>query len=244
MNERRMSDIAHPNRFLASLPRSEFELVRPHLKVRKLVARETLFRMGDKLTQVYLPHSGIISLVVELSSGTSVEAAMVGNDGMVGASSVLDGEIALSTGIIQAGGEGSTLDGAKVRQLAQESSVFLESLIRHQEALFAQAQQSAACNAMHNVDARLARWLLRANDLMGGKPLNLTQEFIAQMLGVRRPTVTTFASHLQSAGLISYSRGTIEITDVAGLRAASCECYETVKRNYERLTSELEVEFD
>ncbi len=134
------------------------------------------------------------------------------------------------------------LDGPKVRQLAQASSRFLETLVRHQETLFAQAQQSAACNALHNVEARLARWLLRAHDLVGGKRLNLTQEFIAQMLGVRRPTLSILASDLQKAGLISYSRGVIEITDLAGLRAVSCECYNTVKWNYERLVGKLETE--
>jgi CRP-like cAMP-binding protein len=237
-----MPDIAHPNRLLASLPRQEFELVRPYLKVKKLVPRDILFTMGDRLTQLYLPHTGIISLVVELSSGAGVEAAMIGNDGMTGAASFLDGGIALSTGIVQVEGEASTLGGHSVRQIAQKSSRFLEALIRNQEAVFAQAQQSAACNAMHKAEARLARWLLRANDLVNGRPLHLTHEFIAQMLGVRRTSITVLASGLQNAGLISYRRGVIEIADVARLRAVSCECYAAVKWNYDRVIGRAATE--
>jgi CRP-like cAMP-binding protein len=223
------------NRLLASLLPSDFELLRPHLKPVELINETVLFETGDPIDRVYFPHSGIISLVVELSGGQAIEAAMIGRDSMLGATSALDGQISLNKAIIQLPGSGETLDVKRFRKVADQSPVLRTMLLRHEQVLFAQAQQSAACNASHTVEARLARWLLRSRDLSGSNTLGLTQEFLAQMLGVQRSSVSPVAHALQQAGLIHYSRGIIDIINLAGLRDASCECYGTVKAQYERL---------
>jgi CRP-like cAMP-binding protein len=225
----------HPNNFLASLPAKEFESLRPHLKPFDLVHEALLFDAGETLKWVYLPHSGVISLVVGLQNGQLIEAAMVGRDSLVGGSAVLDGGVALNRGIVQVEGTASILDAKTLREIADRSAAVRTMLMRHEQALFAQAQQSAACNASHSVEARLSRWLLRTRDLTGGDMLGLTQEFLAQMLGVRRTSVSLVDTALQDAGLIRYSRGRIEITNLEGLRATSCECYATVKSHSDRL---------
>jgi CRP-like cAMP-binding protein len=225
----------HPNNFLASLPAKDFELLRPHLKPFDMVHEDLLFDTGETLSWAYLPHSGVISLVVGLADGQLIEAAMVGRDSLVGGSAALDGKVALNRGIVQVEGTASILDVDMLREVADQSVAFRTTLIRHEQALFAQAQQSAACNASHSVEARMSRWLLRTRDLAGSDTLGLTQEFLAQMLGVRRTSVSLVANTLQEAGLIRYSRGRIEVTNLEGLRATSCECYETVKSHNERL---------
>jgi CRP-like cAMP-binding protein len=225
----------HPNNFLASLSAKDFELLRPHLKPFDMVHEALLFDAGEALNWAYFPHSGVISLVIGLADGQLIEAAMVGRDSLVGGSAALDGGVALNRGIVQVEGTASVLDVKTLREVADQSVAFRTTLIRHEQALFAQAQQSAACNASHSVEARLSRWLLRTRDLNGSDMLGLTQEFLAQMLGVRRTSVSLVANTLQSAGLIRYSRGRIEITNLEGLRATSCECYETVKSHSDRL---------
>ena len=225
----------HPNNFLASLPAKDFELLRPHLKPFDMVHEDVLFDAGETLNWAYMPHSGVISLVVGLADGQLIEAAMVGRDSLVGGSAALDGGIALNRGIVQVEGTASILDVKALRHVADQSAAFRTTLIRHEQALFVQAQQSAACNASHSVEARLSRWLLRTRDLTGGDTLGLTQEFLAQMLGVRRTSVSLVANTLQDAGLIRYSRGRIEVTNLEGLRATSCECYQTVKSHCDRL---------
>ena len=143
--------------------------------------------------------------------------------------------MSLNKGIVQILGAASTLDVGRLRNFAELSLAVRATLIRHEQVLFAQAQQSAACNASHSLETRLARWLPRARDLAASDTLPLTQEFLAQMLGVRRTSVSVVANALQSSGLMKYRRGTIEIVDIHGLRKASCECYGTVKRHYDRL---------
>jgi CRP-like cAMP-binding protein len=230
-----MAEVRHPNRLLASLAPADFELLRPQLKPFELVHEALLFDAGDALNWVYFPHSGVISLVVGLADGQRIEAAMVGRSGLVGGSAALDGRVALNTGIVQVAGEGSILDVETLRKAAEQSIAFRTTLIRHEQVLFAQAQQSVACNASHTVEARLSRWLLWTRELSGSDTLGLTQEFLAQMLGVRRSSVSLVANTLQTAGLIRYSRGRIEITDLEGLRSTSCECYGRVKMHYDRL---------
>jgi CRP-like cAMP-binding protein len=230
-----MAEAQHPNRLLASLPPQDFELLRPHLKPFDLVHEDVLFDAGDTLDWVYFPHAGVISLVVDLADGQRIEAAMVGRDSVVGASAALDGRVALNTGIVQVAGTASILEVATLQDAAQRSPDFRTTLIRHEQILLAQAQQSAACNVSHSIEARLSRWLLWTRELSGSDTLGLTQEFLAQMLGVRRTSVSLVANTLQSAGLIRYRRGRIEITDLEGLRAASCECYDRVKMHYSRL---------
>jgi CRP-like cAMP-binding protein len=223
-----------PNRLLASLVPADFELLRPYLKPTELKNETVLYEAGDPVDRVFFPHSGIISLVVELSGGQGIEAAMIGRDSMLGATAALDGQVSLNKAIVLPG-TAETLDVGHFRDVAGQSPALRTTLLRHEQVLFAQAQQSAACNASHTVEARLARWLLRSRDLSGSDILALTQEFLADMLGVRRSSVSPVAVTLQRAGLIRYSRGHIEILDLKGLQSASCECYETVKAHYDRL---------
>jgi CRP-like cAMP-binding protein len=224
-----------PNRLLASLRPADLELLGPHLRPVELENETVLFEAGDQVDRVYFPHSGIISLVVELSGGQAIEAAMIGRDSMLGATAALDGAVSLNRAIVQLPGRGETLEVAYFRKVAQQSLSLRTTLLRHEQAIFVQAQQSAACNASHTVEARLSRWLLRSRDLSGSDILLLTQEFLAQMLGVQRSSVSPVAHTLQQAGLLRYSRGRIEITNLEGLQDASCECYGTVKAHHDRL---------
>lgn len=230
-----MAAVSQPNRLLAALPAADFELLRPHLKPIKLVHEEVLFNAGDRVRRVYFPHSGVISLVVNLADGQRIEAAMVGRQGVVGGASALGARVALNTGIVQVSGEGSVVDVEALRKAAEQSPALRAALVQHEQMLFAQAQQSAACNASHTIEARLSRWLLWTRELSGSDTLGLTQEFLAQMLGVRRTSVSLIANTLQNAGLIRYRRGRIEILDLKGLRGASCECYDRLKAHLERL---------
>jgi CRP-like cAMP-binding protein len=224
-----------PNGLLASLRPADLGLLRPHLKPVELKNEMVLFEAGDKIDRVYFPHSGIISLVVELSGGQAIEAAMIGRDSMFGTTSALDGAVSLNKAIVQLPGRGETLGVAHFRKVVEQSISLRMTLLRHEQVIFAQAQQSAACNASHTLEARLSRWLLRSRDLSGSDTLPLTQEFLAQMLGVQRSSVSPVAHTLQQAGLIRYSRGRIEIVNLEGLRDASCVCYATVKSHSDRL---------
>jgi CRP-like cAMP-binding protein len=233
-----MLDTPHsPNQFLAVLPPADFDQLRPHLRAIGFIQGDVLFRTGDTINRVYFPYSGIISIVVDLADGGMIEAAMVGRDSIAGASSALDGRISLNTGIVQIAGHGCVLPVSQLRKVAEDNPSFRATLIRHEQLLFAQAQQSAACNVSHALPNRLARWLLRARDLSGSELLPLTQEFLGQMLGVQRSSVSIIANTLQQAGLIHYRRGRIQITDVEGLKAVSCECYARVKSHSDRLVN-------
>ena len=234
-----MKAIPHsPNHLLAALPAAAFKMLRPYLETIELVQEGVLVGAGDRLTRVFFPHNGAISLVVSLAGGGMVEVAMIGCDSIFGASAALDGRISLTDAIVQLPGTASTLEVGVLRSAAEQSIAFRTTLMRHEQALFAQAQQSAACNAMHPAEARLARWLLRMHDLAGEDKLHLTQDFLAQMIGVQRNRVSTVAHTLQQAGVIKYSRGNIEIANLEALRQASCECYQAVNAQYDRLLNE------
>ena len=226
-----------PNRLLASLPSGVYSALTPHLKIVELKFGDVVAEAGSAIRQVYFPYSGVISLVVELDVGSMIETAMVGHDGVLNAAPALDGKVSLNKGIVQMAGSAGTIEANRLRQLANEFEPFRALLIRHEQVLFAQSQQSAACNASHTVEARMCRWLLHMRDFAGSDDLMLTQEFLAQMLGVRRPSVSIVASPLQKAGLIKYSRGRIRVLDVKGLKKEACECYGTVKAHYDRLLS-------
>jgi CRP-like cAMP-binding protein len=224
-----------PNRLLASLPADAFSAISSHLKIVELKFGEVVAESGSPIRQVYFPYSGVISLVVELEVGAMIETAMVGRDGVLNAASALDGKVSLNKGIVQSAGSAGTIEVNRFRRLANEFEPFRSLLMRHEQVLFAQSQQSAACNASHSVEARMCRWLLFMRDLAGNDDLMLTQEFLAQMLSVRRPSVSIVASPLQKAGLIKYSRGRMRLLDVKGLQKRACECYGTVKAHYQRL---------
>ena len=224
-----------PNRLLQALPEADYEALRPHLEVAVLVRDAVLVEAGDALSRVYLPHAGAVSMVVNLSEGQTVEVAMIGRDGVVGASTALVDGISLSDVVVLFPGTASTLDTALFRAAAERSAALRNLLARHEQALIAQAVQSAACNASHSVEARLSRWLLRARELHDGETLPLTQELLAQMIGVQRNAVSIVAHALQQAGIIRYSRGQIEITNVEALRRTACECYQTIQSKHAQL---------
>ena len=227
--------MAHSNALLASLSPDDAAALRPRLKNLELKERQVLFESGDTIRTVYFPINVVISLIVVLSTGEMIEAAMVGRDGVLGASSALDGKRSLSRAMVQLPGQALVCEPGALKDAALQSPSLLSLIIRHEQALYAQAQQSTACMAAHDIQSRFCRWLLRARDLSGGDSLPLTQEFLAEMLGVRRTSITAVALTLQQAGLIRYSRGNIQISNVEGLREAACECYEAVKSHYGRL---------
>jgi CRP-like cAMP-binding protein len=223
------------NLLLASLSPGDLAALQPHLKLAHLEQDKILFEAGDIIDATYFPTSAVISIVVLLSSGQVVEAAMVGRDGVIGAAAALDGKMALSRAVIQLSGEAMVCSLAGLRGAAMQSQPLLSLLIRHEQTLYAQAQQSTACMAAHHVEARLCRWLLRSRDLSQSDTLLFTQEFLAEMLGVNRTSVTVVAHTLQQAGIIKYSRGKIRISNLEGLQDAACECYETVRSQYQGL---------
>jgi CRP-like cAMP-binding protein len=223
------------NLFLASLSDADFDVLRPHLKPVDLPQGLVLFEIGGSIRQVYFPRSGIVSLVVDLATGDIIESAMIGRESLVGASSGLNGDRSVCKAIVQIAGSATVVDSHHLRGLAESSAACRAALFRHEQLILVQAQQSAACNATHKIEARLARWLLRSRDLQGSDDLLLTQEFISEMLGVRRTSVTVVANTLQQAGLLRYRRGHIRILNLEGLQEAACECYQTVKTQSERL---------
>jgi CRP-like cAMP-binding protein len=224
-----------PNRLLQVLPAAEFQSLSPHLETVELAKGSVLTEAGAPLQSVYLPHSGIVSMMVGLTEGQTVEVAMVGRDSLVGAAAALDAGPALTDAIVVVPGKASVLKAEDLRAVTGRSGVLRRHLVQHEQALLAQAQQSAACNASHSVESRLSRLLLRARDLCDSERLPLTQEILAQMIGVRRNAVSIVAHAFQQAGLVSYSRGQIEIRDIDGLRKTSCECYAVVRTQCERL---------
>ena len=227
------------NLLLGLLSPSDLKLLTPHLKSAHFEQQHVLFEAEEKISHVYFPTGAVVSLVITLSTGEIIEAAMVGVDGVVGASAALDGKISLSRGIVQLAGEIIVCDIDALKSAALQSPKLLSLLIRHEQTVYAQAQQSAACFATHQVEARLCRWLLRARDLSESDNLPFTQEYLAEMLGVRRTSVTAVAHTLQEAGLIKYARGKIQIVNAKKLQQSACECYGSVKGHYEKLIGSI-----
>jgi CRP-like cAMP-binding protein len=231
-----MSGSSRPsNHLLQNLPVAEFELLRPHLATVELAKETVLFETGAPIGEIYLPHSGMVSMIVGFAEGETVEVAKIGRDSVVGGTAVLHDGPSLVDAVVIVPGIASVLAADRLQAVMEASSELRHLLVRHQQALSVQAQQAATCHASHAVEARLARWLLHAHQLCGGAPLPLTQECLAQLLGVRRNAVSIVAHAFQEAGLIRYSRGNIEIIDLEGLRKTACECYATVKTQCDRL---------
>jgi CRP-like cAMP-binding protein len=223
------------NRLLQALPEADFATLRPHLQCVEMVKEAVLIEAGAPLTHVYLPESGIISMMVRLSEGQTIELAMIGRDSILGASAAFGNAISLSEAVVLQPGSAAVLDVASFRAATDGSVAFRSLLARHEQALLAEAQQSVACNAAHSVEARLACWLLRARELCDGEALPLTQELLARMMGVQRNAVSIVAHGLQQAGIIGYNRGHMEIYDPEGLEESSCECFRVVKAQRDRL---------
>jgi CRP-like cAMP-binding protein len=226
-----------PNGFLSALAADDFELLRPLLRSTDLVQESVLAAAGEPLRRAYFPHRGVISLVVNLAKGDQVQVAMIGRDSMLGAFAALGDATALNSAAVLVPGFASTVDIDRLRAAADQSATLRSLLVRHGLAVGVQIQQTAGCNASHPVESRLARCLLQTHDLSGGCKLVLTQESMAQMIGARRNSVSLVASSLQQANFIHYSRGHIEIVNLEGLTKTACECYASVKAQYERLLS-------
>ena len=220
----------HDNRnlLLAALPADEYTRIAQSLDTIPLKLKSVVHRPGDPLEHVYFPGGGFFSMLTVLKDGGMVEVATIGREGMAGITAVLDGNRMSSTSMVQ--GETDTCYRMKAdvfRREMDRRGVFYELLTHYEQALVGFIMQSTACNAVHSVEQRLARWLLMARDRMESDQFPLTQEFVAMMLGASRPTVTIVASTLQKAGLITYRRGNLTIVDGERLEAASCECYRT-----------------
>jgi CRP-like cAMP-binding protein len=223
------------NLFLARLAEHDQKALFPNLEVVDLEQHAVLHDVGDPLRAVYFPHSGIISIVVHLRSGDMIEAGTVGLDGMIGGGAGFGEAVAVNRAVVQVAGHASVAAAYDLRAVADGSPTLRNQLFVQQQFLLAQAQQCAACNGTHPIERRLARWLLRCRDIAKRDDLPLTQEFVAEMLGVRRSSVSIVANALQRAGLIETRRGIFRLLDLDGLRASACECYEAVNDLSERL---------
>jgi CRP-like cAMP-binding protein len=223
------------NHFLASLSAHDRELMEPHLHPMDLPREAIFYRAEDTISQLYFPHSGVVSLVVGFANGQFVEAGMFGRNSVIGVGAALDGAVALNQAIGQVEGSGLAVDVQVIRRLVRESETLRSAFARHEQVTSAQIQQVGACNALHELEERLSRWLLQTRDLLRSDTLPLTQDFLSQMLGVQRSSVTLVARSLQDAGLINYRRGRIHVLDVEGLQDSCCECYATINRHFQRL---------
>lgn len=223
------------NGFLDALEAHDLQLIRRHLKIVAMAHGDVLGEAGTPIQQIYFPHSGLISIVVPLETGDRIEAAVAGRSGLLGASAALGVHVHLNTAIVQMPGSASVMPADQFARAASESENIRNLAFRHTQFMLAQGQQSAACNARHHIPQRLCNWLLRVRDAAGQDELALTQEFLAQMLGVQRASVSLVAADLQDRGLIHYRRGDLQITDPEGLKANACECYQAVRKQYERL---------
>jgi CRP-like cAMP-binding protein len=222
-------DFARTNRFLASLLLHDYLLLAPNLRTVTLEQGTVLHDAGEPIEHVYFPHSGMVSVVTIMRNGDAVETASLGRDGVIGATAGLGAGRTVGRAIVQLDGATSRLASPQFRAAARESEAIRELALRYNDLLIAQIQQSVACIALHTVEARLCRWLLQTRDCVDGDSIPLTQECLAQILGVRRTSVTIAARLLQSAGMIRYRRGHIQVVDRAGLEDAACECYATLK---------------
>jgi CRP-like cAMP-binding protein len=222
------------NRLLAALDPEHIALIAPHLTSIELEQGAMLHEQGERIERVYFPHSGMISLVAVMQQGNAVETATIGREGAVGATSGLGPRHAFTRAVVQMPGTASQIATSKLQQAVRQSTAIRDIIVHYNEILLAQVQQSAACNALHEAEARFCRWLLQSRDRSDSDIVPITQEFLAQMLGVRRTTVTLVAQSLQDDGLLRYRRGRIEIVDRAGLEARACECYGIVRREIEQ----------
>jgi CRP-like cAMP-binding protein len=211
----------------------------PHLEFAELPLGKAVYESGERLNHVYFPTTAIISLLYVLENGASAEISVVGNEGVVGIALFMGGETTLNRAIVQSAGQAYRLRGQLLLQEFNRAGALQHLLMRYTMALLAQMSQTAVCNRHHSVDQQLCRWLLLSLDRLSSNELSMTQELIADMLGVRREGVTEAAGKLQEAGLIRYSRGLITVLDRPGLEARVCECYEVVKKEFRRLLPDM-----
>jgi CRP-like cAMP-binding protein len=217
------------NNLLAALPTADFKLLTDHLAIVSMAQGKVLFETDDEVNQITFPLSGMISLLVVLKNGNAVETATVGREGVVGAMAGLGVHKSRVRAVIQLAGVVTQIPAVQFRKAASTRPPLANLCIGYNDVLLEQARVTAACNLSHTVEARFSRWLLQSRDRAESDTVPLTQEFLSEMLGVRRTSVTEVAIKMQDAGAISYSRGIIKIVDLRKLKAISCECYETLR---------------
>ena len=227
------------NHLLRALPASDFDRIAPHLELVPMPLGAALYESGGRLQHVYFPTTSIVSLLYVLEDGASAEIAVVGNEGILGISLFMGGETTPSRAVVQSAGYGYRLKAQLLKQEFNRAGEVLRLLLRYTQALITQMAQTAVCNRHHTVEQQLCRWLLLSLDRLPSDTVAMTQELIANMLGVRREGVTEAAGNLQRVGLIRYSRGSIEVVDRPGLEATVCECYAVVKKEFDRLLSDI-----
>jgi CRP-like cAMP-binding protein len=225
----------HQNHLLDALPPGDYERLAGHLELIPMGLGDVLYESGDRLRYVYFPTTSIISLLYVMEDGASAEIAVVGNEGILGISLFMGGETTPSRAIVQSAGHAFRLRAALLKEEFARYGPTMHLLLRYTQALITQMAQTAVCNRHHSVDQQLCRWLLLSLDRLGSNELSMTQELIANMLGVRREGVTEAAGQLQDAGLIRYGRGRITVLDRPRLEKRSCECYQVVKKEFDRL---------
>jgi CRP-like cAMP-binding protein len=226
------------NHLLAALPAAEWERWLPQLERVEMPLGQVLYESGTTLSHVYFPLTAIVSLLYVMENGASAEIAVVGNEGIVGISLFMGGESTPSRAVVQSAGHGVRLSAHAMKDEFNRAGPVLHLLLRYTQALITQMAQTAVCNRHHSLDQQLCRWLLLSLDRLQGNDLVMTQELIANMLGVRREGVTEAALSLQKVGLIRYARGHISVLDRAGLEQRTCECYAVVKNEFDRLLPE------
>jgi len=223
------------NRLLAALPDDEWARWLPHMEAVDLPLGKVLYESGTSLSHVYFPTTAIVSLLYVMEDGASAEIAVVGHEGIVGVSLFMGGQTTPSRAVVQSAGDGFRLNAGLMLQEFNRAGPVLHLLLRYTQALITQMAQTAVCNRHHSLDQQLCRWLLLSLDRLDSNELAMTQELIANMLGVRREGVTEAAGRLQEDGLIRYRRGHISVLDRPLLETRACECYAVVKKEYDRL---------
>jgi CRP-like cAMP-binding protein len=223
------------NHLLAALPKIDLDRLQPHLTLVSLPLGTALYESGMVLQHGFFPVDSIVSLLYVMADGASAEIAVVGNDGLVGVSLFMGGETTPSRAVVQSAGHAYRLEAQYLRAEFMRAGAMQPLLLRYTQALLTQMAQTAVCNRRHSLDQQLCRWLLLSLDRLPSNELIMTQELIANMLGVRREGVAEAAGQLQEAGLVQYSRGRIVVLDRAGVEARTCECYAVVKRESDRL---------
>jgi len=223
------------NQLLAALPDAEWQRWQPRLEAVEMPLGMVIYESGHTMSHVYFPTTAIVSLLYVMENGASAEIAVAGNEGLVGISLFMGGGSTPSRAVVQSAGQGYRMQAQTIKDEFERSGVVMHLLLRYTQALITQMAQTAVCNRHHTLDQQLCRWLLLSLDRLPGHELLMTQELIANMLGVRREGVTEAATRLQKAGLIRYARGHISVLDRSGLETRSCECYAVVKKEYDRL---------
>lgn len=229
----------HPNKLLAALPAAIYERLHPHLESVPLKLGASVYEAGGRQSYVYFPTDSIVSLLYVMKDGASAEIAVVGNEGLVGISLFMGGETTPSRAVVQSAGRAYRLRAKVLKSEFEFGGPLQQLLLRYTQALITQMAQTAVCNRHHSIEQQLCRWLLLSADRLPTNVLTMTQDLIANMLGVRREGVTASAGKLQEAGLIHYSRGRITILDRRRLESRVCECYAVVKKEFDRLLPEI-----